>query len=100
MMVTLEFKKGTNINWERSENWNGFYLTSSLEKIRNRFNNQGYIFLREILEVLAYPRITRYSITAGWKKGDSFDYGLVNVGTGFEIYLNVPHDDIRDIFED
>lgn len=99
MMVILEFKKGINFNWEQNNERNQRYLTRSMEKMNNWLNYRGYMFLSEILADLGYA-FTRYSITAGWKKGDSIDYGLVDVGTGFEIHLNVPHDDIRDVFED
>lgn len=99
MMVMLEFKKGANINWRPDEESNRIFIKWYMEKFSNWLNYRGYIFLSEILAGIGYP-FTRYSITAGWKKGDSFEYGLVNIGADFKVYLDVPHDDIRDVFAD
>lgn len=105
-------KKYTKIFDEKSPNWDAeavfskMFLQTQEIYANDIFRAQGYLFLRDVYDMLGFGPITKDSIVVGWYKSSedkdkhiSFDVEQIGDESKFKLTFNVDGN-ILDFFEE
>lgn len=95
---------GNNPNFDKNVVYTNMSIHAKINYLNDLLYVREYVFLRDIQEIFDVP-ITKSGIISGWKKGDVITFNKCDIWEENQlgaviITLQVPHEDIMDIFKD